>query len=114
NVVPLAELAPVTRDVAPETVVAAQQLITRLGDLAAATDQPGLLLDAQGRALLSALSLQLRSDTDAREQALTTAMDDVRAALAGVRVTSSSELTLVSSSGKVPITVRNDLSSHVT
>jgi hypothetical protein len=109
-----AAAAPKTRDVEAPTMVAAQQMVTRLADLAAATEQPALLLDGEARDVLSAVSLPARGDLEARELAIEEALEEARRALASVRVTSSSELTLVSSSGKVPITVRNDLESGVT
>jgi hypothetical protein len=110
----VAPLAPTTRDVPAATMIAAQQTVSRLADLAAATEQPALLLDGEARDVLSSVSLPLRGDAEARQLAIDTALEEAHVALGGVRVTSSSELTLVSSSGKVPITVRNDLASSVT
>jgi hypothetical protein len=106
--------APRTRDVPPEKVIAAQQAISRLEDLAAATEQPATLLDGPARDILASMGLPLRADVETRAEAMSGALEAAKAALAGVRVTSSSELTLVSNSGNVPITVRNDLDSGVT
>ena len=103
-----------TRDVAPEVVLDVQQNVSRLSDLAAATDEPSVILDGPANALLAAMSLPMRSDAEARDKAIESALADAATVLDQVRVTSGSELTLVSSSGNVPITVRNDLTSTVT
>jgi hypothetical protein len=108
------ESAPRTRDVRSEKVIGAQQAIARLSDLAAATEQPATLLDGPARDILSSMALPLRADVDARSAAMEVALEGAQEALNSVRVTSSSELTLVSNSGNVPITVRNDLASGVT
>lgn len=112
--VQVATLAPAMGDVAPEWVDAIGQHVTRLADLAAATDQPQLILDGPGRSLMAAMSLPMRGDAEARDEAVAAALDEAKATLHGVRVTSRSEVTLVSSSGKIPVTVRNDLPASVT
>lgn len=104
----------VMRDVAPETVISVQQTVTRLGDLAVATEQPSLILDGPSRDLLASMSLSARSHVQDRAAAIAAAQEQALAVLTSVSITSSSELTLVSNSGDVPITVRNDLESAVT
>lgn len=101
-------------DVAPADLVAIRELLSRVRDVAAASDDPDLLLNGHGRALLASISLPSRSDQDVRASAMKTAITEATVVVNAVAVTSSSELTLVSSSGNVPITVRNDLPVAVT
>ncbi len=101
-------------DVAPADLVAIRELLSRVRDVAAASDDPDLLLNGQGRALLASVSLPSRSDQDVRASAMKTAITEATVVVNAVAVTSSSELTLVSNSGNVPITVRNDLPVAVT
>lgn len=101
-------------DVDPSDMVALQQVVWRINDVAMATDAPDHLLNGPARALLAAVSLPLRSDADVRASAISAAHAQADVVVNAVTVTSSSELTLVSTSGNVPITVRNELSAPVT
>lgn len=101
-------------DASREQLSAVSTTLHRLEVLASATDNPSAVLDVHGHALLSSLALPLRVDPAGREAAVTVALDTAAAVLGSVRVTSSSELTLVSTSGRVPVTVRNDLPYAVT
>ena len=110
-----ASSSPITaRDVPADVLVTVQQTVSRLIDLAAATDQPALILDGPARDLLSSASLTTRADSESRAAGIDSALADAVEVLDKVRVTSGSELTLVSNSGNVPITLRNDLDSTVT
>jgi hypothetical protein len=108
------ESASVEGDVTPSDLVALQQLVWKISDVAMATDAPDQLLNGPATDLLAAVSLPLRSDSDVRASAIAAAHTQGELVVNAVTVTSSSELTLVSTSGNVPITVRNDLNSPVT
>ena len=106
---------PVTEgDVAPADLVTIKELLGRVHDVAVATESPDRILNGEARSLLAAISLPVRADQDVRSSALDAAVSQASTVVNAVSVTSSSELTLVSSSGNVPITVRNDLPVAVT
>jgi len=105
---------PHATDAPQDQLAAVQQALGRIDTLAGITDAPGTMLTTSGHPLLASLSLPLRATPDARQAAVTAALEEAAVTLDAVRVTSSSEVTLVSASGKVPLTVRNDLPYAVT
>src|SRR5690606_39092535 len=92
------ESASVEGDVAPSDLVALQQLVWKISDVAMATDAPDQLLNGPATDLLAAVSLPLRSDSDVRASAIAAAHTQGELVVNAVTVTSSSELTLVSTS----------------
>lgn len=102
------------RDVPAVSLNQIQQRVTKLRDLASASVAPELLLDGPIRTLLRTISITARNDREGRAQSIEAALNETSSILDAVRVTSSSEVTLVSNSGNVPVTVRNDLPSDVT
>lgn len=108
------EEADTADDVPPADLMVIQQRVNQLIELARASGQPGVVLEGPMRDLLRAVSVMQRRDTAARAEAVAAALDGARATMESVRITSGSELTLVSNSGNVPVTVRNELGTDVT
>lgn len=97
-------------DLAMGTVAA----LDRLAVLATATDRPSSMVIGARRALFAAMSLANRANPQRRAEDFAAANEQADAVLDAVGVTSGTSLNLVSSSGDVPVTIRNDLDVAVT
>ncbi len=110
----LPESVPSSTDIPAATVTEAGSALRGILALAAATDEPATFSLTLQDALIRSLSFDRRSDPEARDAAIATALDDIGEVRAGVSLPGSSSLTLISASGNVPVNVRNDLDVAVT
>lgn len=105
----LPETRPSGTDI-PATIVSdVASALARLAVLEDAATQRSAMIDAARTGLLDAVSTGERADIDRRASDAEAALATAREVLGAVAVTSGSELTLVSSSGDVPLTVTNGL-----
>lgn len=86
----------------------------RLTAIANATANPAVVLDPAYAELTPALSLWNRTDASARAVAIEGTVAALDERVAAVGLVTSSAVNLVSSSGNLPVTVRNDLDVPVT
>ena len=99
----------------PSTLVAAAGASVRgLDALAAATADPAGLEAAPLDGLLAATAFDRRTDPAARDAALQSAIASVDTLRSSVAIPAGSTLNLISSTGKIPVTVTNALDTDVT
>ena len=101
-------------DATADQAVGAVSALDRLSVMGTAADAPSAMVADARRAMLGAMSLSNRADPDRRQTEFTAAIEQANAVIGSVTVTSGNTLHLVSSSGEVPVTVRNDLDVPVT
>ncbi|MCB2413399.1 DUF6049 family protein [Demequina sp. TTPB684] len=101
-------------DAGSELAVGAVSALDRLSVMATAADAPSKMVADAQRAVWSSMSLPDRADPERRRAEFDEAMAQAEAVIKAVTVTSGTSLNLVSSSGQVPVTVRNDLDVPVT
>ncbi len=75
---------------------------------------PAALLDGVQEAALGPLSVGWRGDADGRATALATLLTDLRARRTGLSIIKGSNVTLISQSSEVPISLRNTLDQDAT
>lgn len=98
----------------PETlsaVVAAEEDLTELAEV---LTEPALLVDPVRHHLLEVTSAAWRGDPAARTAFLGRTEEEIRALDASIGVEAGGTVNLISSSGELPVTVRNDLPQPVT
>ncbi len=83
--------------------------LEKLDVLEGAVASPSALIQQLRDQLLGSLSVDNAVDSEVRAAAVRSALDSSQAAIGSVRVTSGSEVLLISQSGEVPITVSNGL-----
>ena len=99
----------------PGTLIAAAGASVRgLDALAAATADPAGLEAAPLDALLTATAFDRRTDPAARDAALQSAITSIDTLRSSVAIPAGSTLNLISSSGKIPVTITNALETDVT
>lgn len=110
----LPEVSAHDSDASSEQAIGAVSSLARLDVMAASADSPSTMVMDARRAVFGAMSLADRADPDRRAAEYATAVEQADAVIGAVAVTSGNSLNLVSSSGNVPVTVRNDLDVPVT
>ncbi len=96
-------------DISRGGVIQAASALSALENLAAVTESPSTIIAQARRDLYIALSTPRRLDPERRDELLAEATTNANAVANAVTVTSGSDLTLVSRSGAVPITINNAL-----
>ncbi|WP_291383317.1 DUF6049 family protein [Demequina sp.] len=110
----LPDTTPSAADAGSNQAVGAISALDRLNVMATAADSPSAMVADARRAVFDAMSLADRADPERRAVEFADAADRANAVINTVAVTSGNTLNLVSSSGDVPVTVRNDLDVPVT
>jgi len=110
----LPDSTPSTADVSSEQAVGAVSALDRLSVMATAADAPSARVADARRAVWGSMSLPDRADPERRKAEFDEAIEQAESVIESVSVTSGNTLNLVSSSGDVPVTVRNDLDVPVT
>lgn len=110
----LPDSTPSTADASSDQVLDAVAALDRLSVMANATADASAMVDAARGAVLGAMSLPDRADPDRRLAEFGDALEQANTVTSAVSVTSGTTLNLVSSSGDVPVTVRNDLDVPIT
>ncbi|PKQ27248.1 MAG: hypothetical protein CVT64_02115 [Actinobacteria bacterium HGW-Actinobacteria-4] len=96
-------------DLSASAVDAIATRLTRLQHLGATTESPATVVDGPSAALLGVVSLDARASQADRNGAVLDLLEVVDRTLESVSITSGSALNLVSATGNVPVTIRNDL-----
>lgn len=96
-------------DISRGGVIQAASALSALSHLDSVTESPSAIVAQARRELYVALSTPRRLDPERRDEVLVEATANANAVANAVTVTSGSDLTLVSRSGAVPITVNNAL-----
>jgi hypothetical protein len=101
-------------DIPAGLVANAAATLERLDRLAAASSDPVAIADGPSLDLLGTLAFDGRWDTEMRDDSIRSAVDAITQLRANVGTASGSDFNLLSSSGRVPLTVRNSLPADVT
>lgn len=101
-------------DIPAGLVANAASTLERLDRLAAASSDPLAIADGPSLDLLGTLAFDGRWDTEMRDDSIRSAVDAITQLRANVGTASGSDFNLLSSSGRVPLTVRNSLPADVT
>lgn len=112
--VDLPDVTPSAADAGSGQAVGAASALDRLSVMATTADSPSAMVADARRAVFAAMSLAARADPERRAADVADATDQADVVFNKVAVTSGNTLNLVSSSGDVPVTVRNDLDVAVT
>ncbi len=107
--VDLPEIIESGTDISRGGIVQAVSALSALDNLDAVTDGTSTIVAAARRDVYIALSTPRRLDPQRRDELLVEALDNAAAVSNSITVTSGSDLTLVSRSGAVPITINNAL-----
>jgi hypothetical protein len=110
----LAQSETTETDIPVALLTSAGSALRALDAIAEATDDPSGFAEPLTTPMLGAMSLDLRTDVVARDEALgsaVAAVDDVRSA---VSLPGSNTLNLVSKTGNIPVTVTNSLDVDLT
>ncbi len=110
----LPEIMPSDADAASEQAIRAVSALTRLDVMATTANSPSAMVASAKRAVLTAMSLANRAEPERRAAEFIDATAQADVVINAVSVTSGNTLNLVSSSGDVPVTVRNGLDVSVT
>jgi hypothetical protein len=105
---------PSDADAGSEQAVGAVSALDRLDVMATAADTPSTMVVDAKRAVFAAMSLADRADPERRAEEFAEAALQAETVINSIGVTSGNTLNLVSSSGDVPLTVRNNLDVAVT
>jgi hypothetical protein len=100
---------PSEADLDRSSVEAIEARLTKLEHLAATVDSPTTVIDGPSAAMLNVASLDARAAQEDRIGAVQEVLEDVDVMLESVSITSGSALNLVSATGNVPVTIRNNL-----
>lgn len=113
-VLDLPESSPSPSDIGSGQAIVVISSLGRIAALETVTDRPSSMLMEARRGLFSAMSLANRANPERRAGELAAAIEQAQLVVDALGVTSGTSLNLVSSSGDVPITVRNELDVPVT
>lgn len=103
------ELIESDSDIARGSIVQAVSILSALDHLDSITESPSAIVAQARRDVFTALSTPRRLDPQRRDELLVETLDTAAAVAESITVTSGSDLTLVSRSGAVPITINNAL-----
>jgi hypothetical protein len=112
--VDLPDNTPSDADAGSDQAVGAVSALDRLDVMATAADTPSTMVADAKRAVFAAMSLADRADPERRIEEFAEATVQAETVINSIGVTSGNTLNLVSSSGDVPLTVRNNLDVAVT
>lgn len=107
--VDLPEVIESETDISRGGIVQAVSMLSALDHLDSVTEGPSAIVAQARRDVFTALSTPRRLDPQRRDELLAEALDNAAAVSNAITVTSGSDLTLVSRSGAVPITINNAL-----
>ena len=93
------------------TIASAQRALVTFASI---VHNPAALLDGVQESVLGPLSVGWRGDTASRASAMATLLTDLRAQRTGLSIIKGSNVTLISQSSEVPISVRNTLDQDAT
>ena len=93
------------------TIASAQRALVTFASI---VHNPAALLDGVQESVLGPLSVGWRGDTASRASAMATLLTDLRARRTGLSIIKGSNVTLISQSSEVPISVRNTLDQDAT
>src|SRR5690606_14155176 len=96
-------------DISRGSIVQAVSILSALDHLDSITESPSAIVAQARRDVFTALSTPRRLDPQRRNELLIETLDTAAAVANSITVTSGSDLTLVSRSGAVPITINNAL-----
>jgi len=108
------EIAGSSGDLAADFIDALSRQLADLKQLSLTAENPNTVYVPGGRTLLEPLAASLRSDPDARSATYQASRDALAVTLSGLHVASGSDVNLIAASGKVPVTLQNELDVDAT